>query len=294
MAPNTLVSAGGLNPNISAEQIESLKALYGLNEDIYTRYVKWAKSILLLDFGLSFSSGNSVQDEIVSRLPVTILINVISMFLIFVISFYLGIKSAINLNRLTDKVIKQFSLIGYSFASFYLALILIYLLSFKLEIFPISGLHSLNVEGGVWYYIDYAWHLVLPIVVLVFGGIGSLTIYIRSLVIDILKNDYIFFAKARGLDTNTILKKFVLPNLLPPIVTMLGLSLPAIIGGSVILEQIFSINGMGLLFYQSALSRDYPVIMGVLIVGSFLTLFGNMLADLILLKINPFFKNERT
>jgi peptide/nickel transport system permease protein len=89
-----------------------------------------------------------------------------------------------------------------------------------------------------------------------------------------------------------ILKKFIIPNLLSPTVTMLGLSLPAIIGGSVILEQIFSINAMGLLFFQSALSRDYPVIMGLLIIGSFLTLIGNMIADLILLKINPFFKNN--
>jgi peptide/nickel transport system permease protein len=288
-----MIAAGGLNPDISSEQIEHLKNLYGLDEDVYTRYFKWVKSIMLLDFGLSFSSGQSVKSEILSRLPVTLFINIVSICLIFLISFYLGIKSAINLNSRVDKVIKQFSLISYSFASFYIGLILIYFLAFQLELFPISGLHSLNIEdNGVYYYIDYFWHLVLPITVLVLSGVGSLTLYIRNLVIEILKNDYIFFAKARGLNNSVILKKFIIPNLLSPTVTMLGLSLPAIIGGSVILEQIFSINAMGLLFFQSALSRDYPVIMGLLIIGSFLTLIGNMIADLILLKINPFFKNN--
>jgi peptide/nickel transport system permease protein len=114
--------------------------------------------------------------------------------------------------------------------------------------------------------------------------------YIRSLTIEILKSDYIFFAKARGLDSKKILRYYIMPNLYPPVITLLGLSLPAIIGGSVILESIFSIDGMGLLLFQSALSHDYPVIMGILIIGAFLTLLGNMLSDLILLKLNPYVK----
>lgn len=114
--------------------------------------------------------------------------------------------------------------------------------------------------------------------------------YVRSLTVDILKSDYIFFAKARGIDGYPLLRYYILPNLSPPIVTMLGLSLPGLIGGSVILESIFSINGMGLLFYQSAMSRDYPVIMGILIISAFLTLVGNIVADLVLLKLNPHFK----
>ena len=112
-------------------------------------------------------------------------------------------------------------------------------------------------------------------------------LYIRALTIEILKSDYIFFARARGLDNKKILRYYILPNLYPPVITLLGLSLPGIIGGSVILETIFSIDGMGLLFYQSALSHDYPVIMGILIIGAFLTLIGNMFADLVLLKLNP-------
>ena len=171
--------------------------------------------------------------------------------------------------------------------SFYLALLLVLVFAINFEILPIAGLHSRSDDGSLAYYLDFAWHLVLPISIIIFGGIGSLTLYIRSLTIEILKSDYIFFAKARGLDKKKLLRYYILPNLYPPVITLLGLSLPGIIGGSVILEKIFSIDGMGLLFYQSALSHDYPVIMGILIIGGFLTLLGNMLADLALLKLNP-------
>jgi peptide/nickel transport system permease protein len=127
---------------------------------------------------------------------------------------------------------------------------------------------------------------------MVFGGIGSLTIYIRSLTLGVLKSDYIFFALSRGVKGQKLFRYFILPNISPPIVTILGLSLPGLIGGSVILESIFAINGMGLLFFQSALSRDYPVIMGILIISAFLTLLGNIIADLLLLKLNPYFKRS--
>ena len=226
--------------------------------------------------------------------PITICINLVSMFFIFLISLYLGVKSAFYQNKKIDNIIKQFSLISYSMPSFYLAIVLIIVFGVWFNLLPISGLHSVKKEDGVLiYYLDMAKHLILPIVVIVFGGVGSLTLYIRSLTIEILKSDYIFFAYARGLDKKTIFKRFILPNLYPPIITMLGLSLPAIIGGSVILESIFSIDGMGLLFYQSALSRDYPVIMGIVIIGAFLTLVGNILADLALMVLNPYFKGNK-
>jgi peptide/nickel transport system permease protein len=172
--------------------------------------------------------------------------------------------------------------------SFYLALLLIILFSIKLSLFPIAGLHSIEAKEGVANILDMAWHLTLPIAVMVFTGLGSMIIYIRSLTLEILKSDYYYFARSRGLDEKRLLRFYILPNLLPPIITLLGLSLPGLIGGSVILESIFGIEGMGQLFYISALSRDYPVIMGILMITAFLTLLGNMLADLILLKLNPY------
>lgn len=291
-APNSFFASGELNPNITPESIEQLKAVYGLDKPLYVQFFSWIYSIIQLDFGISFASGEMVKDEILSRMPITLILNIVSMVLIFIISLYFGIKSALNKNSFFDKFTGQLSLLSFSMPSFYLALLLVLIFAINFEILPIAGLHSVPDDGSLNYYLDYTWHLVLPIFIIVFGGIGSLILYIRSLTIEILKSDYIFFARARGLTSKQILRYYILPNLYPPVITLLGLSLPGIIGGSVILETIFSIDGMGLLFYQSALSHDYPVIMGILIIGAFLTLIGNMIADLVLLKLNPNYEEK--
>ena len=291
-APNSFFASGELNPNITPESIEQLKAIYGLDKPLYIQFFSWIYSIVQLDFGISFASGEMVKDEILSRMPITLILNIVSMVLIFVISLYFGIKSALNKNSFFDKFTGQLSLLSFSMPSFYLALLGVLIFAINFEILPITGLHSVPNDGSLTYYLDYAWHLVLPIFIIVFGGIGSLILYIRGLTIEILKSDYIFFSRARGLTRKQILRYYILPNLYPPVITLLGLSLPGIIGGSVILETIFSIDGMGLLFYQSALSHDYPVIMGILIIGAFLTLIGNMIADLVLLKLNPNYEEK--
>ena len=291
-APNSFFASGELNPNITPESIAQLKAIYGLDKPLYIQFFSWLYSIVQLDFGISFSSGEMVKNEILSRIPITLTINIISMVLIFIISLYFGIKSALNKNSFFDRFTGQLSLLSFSMPSFYLALSLVLVFSINFEILPIAGLHSVPDDGSLNYYLDFAWHLILPIFIIVFGGIGSLVLYIRSLTIEILKSDYIFFARSRGLSSKQILRYYILPNLYPPVITLLGLSLPGIIGGSVILETIFSIDGMGLLFYQSALSHDYPVIMGILIIGAFLTLIGNMIADLVLLKLNPNYEEK--
>jgi peptide/nickel transport system permease protein len=287
LAPNSFFASGELNPNITKESLEQLREIYGLDKPLYIQFFSWIVSIVQLDFGISFASGSQVKDEILQRLPITLIINITSMVLIFFISFYLGIKAAFHKGKLFDKIMSQVSILSFSIPSFYLALMLMLVFSIYFEVLPLSGVHSVSGLTGIEYYLDMAWHLILPISIIVFGGIGSLTLYVRSLTIEILKSDFIFFAKARGLSEKQILRYYILPNLYPPVITLLGLSLPGIIGGSVILESIFSIDGMGLLFFQSALSRDYPVIMGILIIGAFLTLLGNMLADLVLLKLNP-------
>ena len=291
-APNSFFASGELNPNITKESIEHLKKVYGLDKSLFEQFISWIWALMHLDFGISFASGKPVKDEILSRIGITILMNIISMVIVFIISVYFGIKSALKQDSILDKGLKQFSLFSFAMPSFYLALLLIVVFAVNLEWLPISGLHSLEAKSGLAYYLDEAWHLILPIFVMVFGGIGSLMMYVRSLTVDILKSDYIFFAKARGLSERVILKKYILPNLYPSLITILGLSLPGLIGGSVILESIFSINGMGLLFFQSAMARDYPVIMGILIISAFLTLLGNIIADIVLLKVNPFFRNR--
>jgi peptide/nickel transport system permease protein len=289
-APNNFFYGGDLNPNMNAESIERLKVVYGLDKSLIERYFIWIKAIFRLDFGVSFVSGKPVQDEILDRLGVTMTISLVSMAFIFALSLRLGIKAALNGGGFFDRFCKQAALVSYAFPSFFLALLFIMIFSVWLGWFPIAGLESADAQSGFMRYADMAWHLSLPIAVTVLGGFGSLTLYIRALTTDIIKSDYIFYARARGLDRGAIIRRYILPNLYPPIVTILGLSLPAVIGGSVILESIFSINGMGLLFYQSALSRDYPTIMGILIIGAFLTLLGNIIADLVLMKLNPYYR----
>lgn len=288
LAPNSFFASGDLNPNITPESIEQLKRVYGLDKPLWQQFFSWLFALVQLDFGISFASGKAVKDEILSRLPITLIINVVSMVFVFIISLFLGIYAALHQNKFSDKLIAQGALVSYAMPSFYLALLGILIFGVYWSVLPISGLHSAGIEAaGMEYWFDFAWHLILPISVIVFAGFGSMSLYVRNLTLEILKSDYCFFAKARGVKGWRLLRYYVLPNLSPPIITMLGLSLPGLIGGSVILESIFSINGMGLLFFQSALSHDYPVIMGILIIGALLTLLGNMLADLILLKLNP-------
>ena len=289
-APNSFFSAGELNPNMTPEVLEHLKAIYGLDKPLHIPYLDWMINLLSLEFGVSFVSGQNVIDMVKDRIGITLIMNIISIIFVFVISIYLGIKAATHSDKVSDTFIKQFSLVSFSMPSFYMALLMVLVFSVKLEWFPIAGLHSIEPKTGFEYYSDMGWHLFLPIFVMIFVSLGSMIIYVRSLVTEILKSDYYFFAKARGLSENRLLRYFILPNLMPPIVTLLGLSLPGLIGGSVILESIFGIQGMGQLFYMSALSRDYPVIMGILMVTAFLTLLGNIVADLILLKLNPYFK----
>jgi len=275
---------------MTPEVLAHLKAVYGLDKPLYEQYFDWMINLVTLDFGVSFVTGANVIDMVNDRIGITLIMNITSMVFVFVISVYLGIKAAMNSGKLSDILIKQLSLFSFSMPSFYLALLLILGLGVELEWFPIAGLHSIEEKVGFAYYTDMAWHLFIPISVMVFVSLGSMIVYVRSLVNEILKSDYYFFAKARGLNDKQLLRFFILPNLMPPFITLLGLSLPGLIGGSVILESIFGIEGMGQLFYMSALSRDYPVIMGILMVTAFLTLLGNMLADVILLKLNPYFK----
>ena len=173
-APNSFFASGELNPNITPESIAQLKAIYGLDKPLYIQFFSWIYSIIQLDFGISFASGEMVKDEILSRMPITLILNIVSMVLIFIISLYFGMKSALNKNSFFDKFTGQLSLLSFAMPSFYLALLLVLIFAINFEILPIAGLHSVPNDGSLNYYLDYAWHLILPIFIIVFGGIGSL------------------------------------------------------------------------------------------------------------------------
>jgi peptide/nickel transport system permease protein len=271
-----------MNPRVSAEMKARLKAMYGLDKPLYQQYFIWLGKLATLDLGNSFSPDRRpVSDKILERLPITIAINVLSMILIIIVAIPIGVLSAVHQDSLFDKITGVFVFIGFAMPTFWLALLLMILFGIHLDWLPISGIKSLNYEYlSTWgAFIDVAKHLLLPVLLSAFGGLAGFSRYMRANMLEVIRQDYITTARAKGLSERVVIYKHALRNALLPVITILGLSVPGLIGGSVIFETIFSIPGMGQLFYMSAMSRDYPVIMGILFIGAVLTLIGNLIAD---------------
>ena len=272
------------NPKITPEYREKLIKMYGLDKPLYIQYWNWLKGIAKLDFGKSFSlDQRPVWDKIKERLPITIFINALSLILILLFSIPLGVYSAVRAGSIFDRITTVITFIGYAMPNFWLAIILMMIFGVKLQWLPISGLHStigyeeMTTLQKIW---DWTKHLICPLFVATFGGVAGVLRYVRNSMYEVLKADFILFAKAKGLPDNVIIYKHALRNALLPLITILGLSLPGLVGGSVIFETIFGIPGVGQLMWQSVMARDYPVIMANLFLISLLTLLGNFLADI--------------
>jgi peptide/nickel transport system permease protein len=272
-----------LNPRVSAEMKARMRALYDLDKPLYQQYFIWVKKLAVLDLGTSFSPDRRpVIDKIAERLPITIIINVLSLVLIIIVALPIGVLSAVHQDSLFDKITGVFVFIGFAMPTFWLALLLMIFFGIYLGWLPISGIRSLNYEylAPVDALIDLGKHLVLPVLLSAFGGLAGFSRYMRANMLEVIRQDYITTARAKGLSERVVIFKHALRNALLPVITILGLSVPGLIGGSVIFETIFAIPGMGQLFYMAAMSRDYPVIMGVLFIGAVLTLVGNLIADI--------------
>ncbi|HLB05238.1 MAG TPA: ABC transporter permease [Thermodesulfobacteriota bacterium] len=270
-------------PKVTKEARERIRAYYGLDKPLYVQYLTWLKKFVSLDFGNSFSpDGRKVTDKIVERLPITIMINVLSLALIFIVAIPLGVLSATHQDAFIDKATTVFVFIGFAIPTFWLALLLMMLFGVHLGWLPISGIRSMDYENMtlMGQVIDRFKHLLMPIFLAAFGGLAGLSRYMRGSMLEVLRQDYVVTARAKGLPEGQVIYKHVLRNALLPVITILGLSVPDLIGGSVIFETIFAIPGMGQLFYASVMARDYPVIMGIVVIGAILTLVGNLLADL--------------
>lgn len=267
----------------TSESRERLEELYGLDKPLLEQYGNWLGRIVRLDFGTSLSGDHRpVWDKIKERLPLTVGMNVASMLLTLLIAVPIGILSAQWRGRLFDKASTVLVFIGFAMPGFWLALLLMLLFGIHLQWLPISGLTSLDHDQlSFWGKIlDYARHLALPLFIYTFGSLAGMSRFMRSSMLEVLRQDYITTARAKGLSNHAVIYGHALRNALLPIITILGLSVPSLIGGSVIIESIFALPGLGQLFYGAVLSRDYPMIMGNLVLGAVLTLIGNMLADL--------------
>ncbi len=272
------------NPKMTPEMRERLKAQYGLDKPLHIQYLRWFKGLMKLDLGRSFSADRRpVWDKIKERLPVTLLINVLSLLLIMAVAVPIGVTSAVRQGGPFDQISTVIVFLFYAAPAFWVALLLMLLFGVHLGWLPISGLHSLMGydQMGLFEKIgDWAKHLLLPVIVSALGGLAGLSRYTRSSMLEVLRQDYITTARAKGLPERTVIYRHALRNALLPLITILGLSIPGLIGGSVIFESLFAIPGVGQLMWSSVMARDYPILMGNLVIVSILTLLGNLLADI--------------
>jgi len=287
-----MASQGEMADTAYAKQIvEQTKKLYGLDKPLPIQYLLWIKRVLTLDFGTSFKDHRKVLDKIAERLPITLQINVLSIFLVYVIAIPFGVYSATHPDTPSDRILTLLFFFFYSLPNFWVAVLLIMLFGGGdfWDVFPVYGISSINAESWpVWRQIlDRLWHLALPVVCLTYGGFAYLSRLTRAELLEVIREDYVRTARAKGLNERVVIFKHAFRNALLPIITLLAFLLPAMFGGSVIIESIFSIPGMGQLGFEAVLSRDYPVIMAITTISALLTLVGLLLSDILYALLDP-------
>jgi peptide/nickel transport system permease protein len=279
----TDVFQGAMQAKVDPRVYERLREIYGLNDPLPVQFFNWLKRIVRLDFGLSMSTDRRpVIEKIANALPVTLFLNLLSLLLTLSLALPLAIYRALNPRSSWTASSSVVLLLGFSTPSFWLALLLMILFGIHLRWLPLSwaGMPRLGEVPLFDYFIELFRHSLLPVFCMSFGSLALFTRYLEGSLKDVLGEEYILTARAKGGGTLYVLLRHALPNALLPLVTLLGLSLPNLVSGSVIIETIFGIPGMGLLFIQGVYIRDYTLIMGILTLGAILTLVGNLLADI--------------
>ena len=276
---------------LAREIIEKTRVQFGLDKPIPVQYLLWLQRIVTLDFGRSYKDNRLVMDRIWERIPVTLQLNIISIFLVYLFAVPIGIFSSTHQYSFSDKAVTLFLFILYSMPSFWMATLLILYLGGgdHLHWFPITALSSLGaseMSSSAW-LMDRLWHLVLPVFCLTYAGLAYVSRQMRAGMLETIRQDYIRTARAKGVSEKVVIFKHALRNSLIPIVTLLGFLLPAMLGGSIIIESIFTIPGMGQLGFEAILSRDYPVVMAVTTIAAFLTLVGLLFSDVLYAIVNP-------
>jgi len=281
----------GASSPITKEMLEQTRKLYGLDKPLYVQYGIWLKRFARLDFGDSFKDSRPVWDKIREAVPITILLNVISILIIYLLAVPLGVLSAVKSRSFIDNVMTVALFVLYSLPAFWVAQLMITFLAGGdyWDIFPSFGLHSEGVDTyGFWVkYADFTWHLVLPVICLTYGGLAYLSRMERVGMLEVIRQDYIRTARAKGLSERVVILKHAFRNSLIPVLTLMAGLLPAMLGGSVIIEKIFNIRGMGWLTFEAVLNRDYPVIMGVFTLSALLTLLGLLMSDILYAMVDP-------
>lgn len=271
--------------------VDDTRKLYGLDKPIYVQYWDWIKRLAVLDFGRSFRDHRPVIDKIGDALPITLVLNIITILIVYLISVPLGAYNALKPKGFRDKLSAIILFIFYSLPNFWVAMMLIVWLGGGdyLNLFPIVGFVSddaskLSVFGWIG---NVGWHLVLPITCLTYSSLAFLSRFSRATMLEVIRKDYIKVALAKGVSQWRMVWHHALRNALIPLLTLMGTLLPSLIAGSVIIEQIFAIPGMGRLGFESVLARDYPTIMAIATISAFLTLASILISDLLYVAVDP-------
>lgn len=269
-------------PNVSPATLDNLIRLYGLDKPIPEQFVSWITTFVQFwrdeAWGYSLSDGRPVRDVVAERIPATLLLGGTALAVTVVLAVPIGILAAVKQYSWADKIITTFATIGYSIPSFLLGIYLLYFGGVVLGAFPLFGMRSL-VGGGD--PLDVAWHLVLPVSSLAIQQIAGWSRYVRAKMLEVLNQDYVRTAKAKGLSAGRVTYKHALRNALIPVITLFGLTLPGLLSGAVITEQIFSWPGLGQLGIIAVAQRDYPLVLAFVMIGGFGVVIGNLLADVL-------------
>ncbi len=283
--PTMLYLAPGVSPKVA----EQLRAQFGLNDPLPIQYVKWLASVVRGDFGQSFSYMRPVFEVIAEAAPITLMLSTLALSLQFFWGILLGVLSAVKQGTFYDRGLTILALFLYSMPEFWLSLMLIIIFALKLGLLPASGLESVGAEslplGERW--LDKVLHLLLPVFVLSLGSAAGLARYVRGSMLEVLKQDYIRTARAKGLKEHVVIYKHALRNALLPVVTILGNSLPILISGALFVEVIFAIPGMGRITVEAIFARDYPLIIANTFISAVLIILGNLIADVLYAIVDP-------
>ncbi|MGC8901881.1 MAG: ABC transporter permease [Fervidobacterium sp.] len=293
LSPGTFLDQYKLDPSISKETLQAMEKELGLDKPAVVQYFYWFGKLLKLDFGFSFYYRRPVVSLISERLLGTFVLSLYSFVLSWIIGVFLGVVSALKKYTITDKILTVVAFSGLALPGFFLALLLLYMAA-RTGWFPIGGMYSPEtVRLDVWNaFKDIFWRLQLPALTLTFGSFAGLMRYQRGTLLDVLSEDYVEFARAKGMPERVVIYKHALRNAINPLVTMFGGSLAGLLSGAVITETIFSWPGLGRLTYQALLQKDYYVVMASTVISTVLLIIGNLVGDVLLAAVDPRIRYE--
>jgi peptide/nickel transport system permease protein len=283
LAPYDAVDAM-TTPNMSKKTVELIKARYGLDQPAYMQYFYWVKGILSGEWGYSIVTHESITKDLSIRIPNTILLVLPAYILALFLSIILGLYAGSKKGKLADKIIDGLSSFGIAVPSFWMAMILVFIFGYRLNIFPILGMHTVGNEDS---FSDLFSHIVLPGTVLTLSFMPELVRYVRSSTIGQLSEDYVMVQQAYGAATKGILFRHVLRNVLLPIITIVGMSLPMLVTGAVVTETVFGWPGIGTYFVKAIQGFDYPIVMAIMLLSASLVILGNLASDILYSIVDP-------